>query len=557
MRFIWLLLPWMIIPHVDAEETQPPKIMKRPNILFCFADDWGRFASIYSRVDGPGTINDVVRTPNFDRIAREGVLFRRAFVSAPSCTPCRSALLSGQHFWRTGRAAILQGAVWDGSQPAFPLLLQSSGYHIGETYKVWSPGTPVDAPFGGGRNAYEKSGGRFNNFSENVTKLVADGTTIEDAKRQMYDDVTGNFDAFLADRKPEQPFCYWFGPTNVHRQWVRGSGQALWNFNPDDLKGKMPPFLPDTPEVREDVADYFGEIAAWDAALGLLMKRLEESGELDNTMIVVSGDHGAPGFPHGKCNLYDFGSSVSLAVRWGGAKGGRVVDDLVSLTDLAPTFLESAALDVPERMTGRSLMNVLTSDESGQVDPSRDAVFIGRERHVENARADWTPYPQRAIRTADFLYIINFRPDRWPLGDPYRLDGTNEPTFGEVANETRTTLADEDAGPTKAWLVSIRNDPNWKDHFNWVYGKRPRKELYDLRTDPHQTKNVAADPAYTESRVMLETRLRNELTSTGDPRVVDDGQFFETPPMAGPIPEDARGGKNGAQKKSNGKAGAK
>jgi arylsulfatase A-like enzyme len=134
---------------------------KRPNILFAFADDWGRITSAYARLDGPGTINDAVQTPNFDRVAREGVLFRSAFVSAPSCTPCRSALLSGQHFWRTGRGAILRGAIWDDSIPAFPLLLRDAGYHIGETYKVWSPGTPVDAPYGAGKHAYERAGGRL------------------------------------------------------------------------------------------------------------------------------------------------------------------------------------------------------------------------------------------------------------------------------------------------------------------------------------------------------------------------------------------------------------
>lgn len=349
-RLCLLLLCWLAAPAwLTAEE-------RRPNILFAFADDWGRFAGAYAKIDGPGTINDVVRTPNFDRIASEGVLFRRAFVSAPSCTPCRSALLSGQHFWRTGRASILIGAHWDGSQPAFPLLLNESGYHIGETYKVWSPGTPADAPFGAGKFAYEKAGGRFNLFSQNVTKLVQAGSSIEAAKQQLYNEVQKNFDAFLKDRQPGQPFCYWFGPTNVHRKWIKGSGKALWNIDPDSLKGKMPPFLPDVPVVREDLADYFGEIAAFDAALGLLLKRLEEIGELDNTLVVVSGDHGAPGFPHGKCNLYDFGTSVSLAVRWGGAKGGRVVDDLVSLPDLAPTFLELSGTKVPERMTARSLV---------------------------------------------------------------------------------------------------------------------------------------------------------------------------------------------------------
>lgn len=508
---------------------------KRPNILFAFADDWGRYAGAYARLDGPGTINDVVRTPNFDRVARDGVLFRRAFVSAPSCTPCRSALLSGQHFWRTGRGAILRGAVWDGSQPAYPLMLRDAGYHIGETYKVWSPGTPADAPYGAGTFAYERAGGRFNQFSQNVTKMAAEGATVEVAKQALYDEVRKNFDDFLAARPPDRPFCYWFGPTNVHRKWTRGSGKALWEINPDDLRGKMPPFLPDVAEVREDLADYFGEVQAFDAALGLLLDRLEEIGELDNTLVVVSGDHGAPGFPHGKCNLYDFGSSVSLAMRWGGARGGRVVDDLVSLTDLAPTFLELGGVAVPDTMTGRSLVELLKSDQSGQVDPRRSAVFIGRERHVEGARADFMPYPQRAIRTQDFLYIVNFRPDRWPLGDPYRLDGDNPPSEVELTEETRVSLPDEDAGPSKAWLVGMRDDPRWRSHFRWVYGKRPREEMYDLKADPHQVKNVAADPDFAQARAALERRLLDELRRTGDPRLVDDGRFFETPPMSGPV----------------------
>lgn len=536
LSFVILLAAFGCTTAVAAEP-------KRPNILFAFADDWGRFASAYAKIDGAGTINDVIQTPNFDRLAREGVLFRRAFVSSPSCTPCRSALLSGQHFWRTGRASILRGAIWDGSQPAFPLLLREAGYHIGETYKVWSPGTPNDAPFGNGKYAYEKAGGRVNQFSENVTKMVANGASVEAAKQSLYDEVQGNFDAFLAAREKDQPFCYWYGPTNVHRKWVQGSGKRLWGIDPNSLKGKMPAFLPDVPTVREDLADYFGEAQAFDAAVGVLLKKLEEIGELDNTLIVMSGDHGAPGFPHGKCNLYDFGSSVSLAVRWGGAKSGRVVDDLVTLPDLAPTFLQLGEVEVPKTMTGRSLVNVLKSEKSGQVDEARDAVFIGRERHVENARADFMPYPQRAIRTKDFLYIINFRPDRWPLGDPYRLDGDNVPTASEITENTRATLPDEDAGPTKAWLVGVRNDPQWKDHFTAVYGKRPREELYDLKNDPQQMKNVAADAAYSKTRAELEERLLKELKETGDPRMVDDGKFYETPPMSGPVNDGPPAGK--------------
>jgi arylsulfatase A-like enzyme len=237
-------------------------------------------------------------------------------------------------------------------------------------------------------------------------------------------------------------------------------------------------------------------------------------------------------------------------MRLGGAKQGRVVDDLISLTDLAPTFLELGGVAIPDRMTGRSMVPLLKSDKSGRVDAKRDAVFIGRERHVENARADFAPYPQRAIRTHDYLYIINFRPDRWPLGDHYRLDSTQSPTAQELTEETRTTLPDEDAGPTKAWMVGVRNDPQWKSHFDWVYGKRPREELYDLKKDPHQTKNVAAEPAYASARGMLEKRLLDELKRTEDPRLVEDGKFFETPPMAGPVyAEDQGQKKKGKQNK--------
>ncbi|WP_437205702.1 sulfatase family protein [Planctomicrobium sp. SH664] len=528
-RISWLLiLAGLFVSHAGSAFAD-----QRPNIVFVFADDWGRHAGAYATIDGPGTVNDVVRTPHFDRVAREGVLFRDAFVSSPSCTPSRSALISGQHFWRTGRGSVLRGQ-WDGTLPAFPLLLRDAGYHIGKSYKVWGPGNPVDAPIGGKDHAYENAGRRINHFSQHVTEMVAAGKPLEAAKEEIYQEVRQNFNDFLADRKADQPFFYWYGPTNVHRKWVKGSGLALWGIDPDQLQGKMPAFLPDVPEVRQDLADNFGEVAALDASLGLIVQRLEEIGELDNTVIVISGDHGAGGFPHGKCNLYDFGVRVPLAIRWGGANGGRVVDDLVSLTDVAPTLLELAGLPIPERTTGRSLVPLLKSQQSGQIDPQRTAVFTGRERHVGNARADYAPYPQRALRTHDFLYIINFRPDRWPLGDPYRLDGSNEPTAEELTEVTVVTLPDEDAGPMKAWLVGVRNDPLWKQHFNWVYGKRPREELYDLKADPHQTKNLAGDPAYAEARAALEKQLLDELQRTGDPRLVDDGRYFETPPIAAP-----------------------
>ena len=507
---------------------------KRPNILFCFADDWGRYASIYASVDKRPSPSQVVKTPNIDRVAREGVLFKNAFVTAPSCTPCRSSLLSGQYFFRTGRAAILQGAQWDSTIPSFPLMLNDSGYHIGETWKVWSPGTPNDAPFGAGKFAYESGGAAYNNFSENVTRMVSKGTPLAEAKQKLLREVNANFTAFLKDRKGDEPFCYWFGPTLVHRKWIKGSGKALWDIEPSSLEGKLPKFLPDVPEIREDFADYLGEIQGLDAGIGVLLDKLAEIGELDNTLVVISGDHGAPGFTHGKCNLYDFGVGVTLAARWPGGKGGRVVDDFVNLMDLAPTFLEAGGVEPPKVMTGRSLANVLRSDQSGQVDPARTWVVTGRERHVGMAREGNLPYPHRALRTSDFLYIRNFQPDRWPMGAPYQVTDTSEPAANDLENDTRVAFADMDASPTKAWLVAHRNEPQWKKYYDYAFAKRPGEELYDLRNDPDQITNVAGDSKYDSTRQEMSARLIEILKAANDPRVTGDGGTFDRPPFSDP-----------------------
>lgn len=536
--FLFATVGQLAASSANSQQARQPN---RPNILFCFADDWGRYASIYAETEKGPSANQVVKTPNFDRVAREGVLFRRAFVNAPSCTPCRSSLLSGRYFFNTGRGAILHAAVWDGSVPSFPSLLRDAGgYHIGESYKVWSPGTPVDAPFGAGRHAYEKAGGLPNNFSENATEMLAKGQSLDAIRAKIYAQVQANFEAFLADRKPGQPWMYWFGPTTTHRRWIKGSGKALWGINPDDLKGKLPPFLPDVPEVREDFADYLGEVEANDAYLGVLLKKLGETGELDNTLIVISGDHGAPGFTNGKCNLYDFGTGVALAARVPkslGGKAGRVVDDFVSLPDLAPTFLEVAGVPLPKGMNARSLVKVLRSEKGGQVDAARSWVISGRERHVAFARDNDLPYPQRALRTNDFLYIRNFKPERWPLGGPVQVTETNTPAQDDLESNTYVAFPDMDASPTKAWLVAHRQEAQWKRFYDIAFAKRPGEELYDLRKDPQQMNNVAADPAYAKERARLAVQLMQILKQAGDPRVTGDGMLFERPPYTDPAPK--------------------
>lgn len=525
-----LLLAPLAAPYAAAAD-------KRPNILFCFADDWGRYAGVYAGLDGRSSISDVVKTPVIDRVAREGVLFRNAFVTAPSCTPCRSSLLSGQYFFRTGRGAILQGALWDSSIPSYPLLLRDAGYHIGKSYKVWSPGAPVDAPYGGQKYAYEKAGRDFNDFSENATKLVKQGLTFGAAKEKILAQVRDNFDAFLADRKAGQPFCYWFGPTLTHRKYEKGSGKALWGIEPDSLKGKLPRFMPDVAEVRADYTDYMGEIQAWDAGVGVLLKKLEDIGELDSTLVVISGDHGMPGMPGGKCNLYDFGVGVALIARGPGIQGGRVVDDFVNMMDIAPTFLEAGGVKAPDVMTGRSFMNVLRSEQSGQVDAGRTWVVTGRERHVAAAREDHLPYPHRALRTKDFLYVRNFAPDRWPMGSPGFSSKADRPSLDAIEHNTFVAFADMDASPTKAWLVGQFGEPDWQWHYDYAFAKRPAEELYDLRNDPDQTKNLAADPAFADTKRELSERLLRILTEAGDPRVTGDGAAFDRPPYSLPPPK--------------------
>ncbi len=503
----------------------------RPNIVFAFADDWGRYASAYAAIEKGGP-SDIVSTPNFDRVAREGVLFTNAFVNAPSCTPCRSSLLSGQYFWRTGRGAILQGAIWDDDIPSYPLILQKAGYHIGHTYKVWSPGTPANAPYGARATSYNKRGSKFNGFSQYVSKQ----DDIEVGKQTLLNEVRGNFQDFLNDRSNGEPFCYWWGPTNCHRKWIQGSGTKLWGLNPDDLKGKLPKFLPDVPTVREDVADYLGEVMAFDAGLGVLIDELQKTGELDNTIIAVSGDHGAPGFPNGKCNLYDFGTHVPLAIRWPkSVPGNRVVNDFVCLPDLAATFVESAGEPIPDVMTGRSLLRVLKSNKAGVVDPTRDYVITGRERHVAKARTDWMPYPQRAIRTKNFLYIRNFKPDRWPMGTGpgYGAPAAAMPSFEALRENTFVAFGDLDASPTKAWVaLNCEKDETQRKYFDFAFGQRPEEELYELQTDSDQIYNVAGDKRFAAVKAELSARLMKVLTETGDPRVTGDGTTYDKPPFA-------------------------
>ena len=306
----------------------------------------------------------------------------------------------------------------------------------------------------------------------------------------------------MAQRDKSKPFFFWYGVSEPHR---------AYEFDAGVTKGKktdsvfVPDFLPDTDEVRRDILDYYVEIEWFDSHLGRMLDALEKAGELDNTIVVVTSDNGMP-FPRAKTTLYDWGTRMPLAIRWPEkAPAGRKVDDLVSHTDFAPTFLEAAGLAVPEMMSGRSLLNVLTSEQEGRVDPRRDQVFTAIERHTWT-RPNGRSYPSRAIRTPEFLYIRNYEPERWPAGDP-DLDAEPQGPFGDV-----------DRCPTKTFMLEAPNMRRFPREYELSFGRRPAEELYKIADDPSQAHNLAEDPRHASTREELSEALAKHLTDTGDPR---------------------------------------
>lgn len=462
MKYRLLILFTLGLMHIPTSS-----LAKAPNIVFAIADDWGwPHAGAYG--------DKVVNTPTFDRIAKEGVLFNNAYISSPSCTPSRGAIITGQHFFRLKEGANLW-CTWPEDQFAeYPAMLEKAGYHVGTYRKAWGPGKGNPA-----------------------------GTKYPNPAK------------FFEARAKGKPFCFWFGASDPHRPYKKGSGKES-GMKLEDVH--LFAHYPDVPEIRSDVADYYWEVQRFDRDLGQLVKMLEDMGELDNTIIVVTGDHGMP-FPRCKGNVYDCGARVPLAIRWGTEiKGNRTVTDFVSTTDIAPTFLEVAGIDIPKEMTGRSLVSLLKSGKSGRVEAERDHVLVGRERHVPSQEAPSNGgYPVRAIRTDDYLYIRNFEPERWPAGTPN----------WQKANFKNTWLGDCDNGPTKTYIWEHRNDPKVKEQYELCFGKRPAEELYDLKKDPEQIHNVAEDAKYADAKKELSSQLTAHLKSFKDPRILGQGRKFD------------------------------
>ncbi|MCX6894950.1 MAG: sulfatase [Verrucomicrobia bacterium] len=435
-----------------------PAMAARPNILILMADDWGwPHAAQYG--------DHTVKTPALDCIAKDGVIFNRAYCSAPSCAPSRAALFTGRNFWELEEGANLLGTL-PAKFTVYNDLLKKAGYAVASVGKGYSP-------------ANVAAGGRTENPS---------GPGLTPA-------VNGNhFEKFLQKLPPDQPFCFWFGSRDPHRPYVKGSGVKA-GINP--AKVQVPGFLPDTSEVRSDLCDYYFAVQRFNDDAMRVINALKKSGRYDNTLIFITGDNGAP-FPHGKTQIYEWGVHQPLAICWKGrVPGGRTVEDYTCFTDFAPTLLEAAGLPVPAEMTGKSLLPVLLSGKSGQVDPQRDAVFVGREQHTGS-------YPMRAIRTKEFSYIRNFAIERDP--NQYSKRG----------------------GPAMEYMMAHKDDnAPLKRLYAASFGPRPAEELYDLQRDPNELTNLAADLKFADVKKKLSDRLMAYLTKTKDPRALGNGEVFD------------------------------
>ena len=484
-----------------------PKIEKpengRPNILFAIADDQSfPYASAY------GTKG--IHTPAFDEVAARGVLFTNAFVAAPQCSPSRAAILTGRNIWQLEEAGT-HSSYFPKKFTVFTDLLEKSGYHIGFTGKPWAPGNFKDA--GWSRNPV---GPEYN--TKFLNSVPATGISINDYFE--------NFKDFYAAKTDNAPFFFWYGGHEPHRVYEDGSGIKAGKKLPEAL---VPSFLPDVNLVKSDLLDYYFEIEWFDAQLAKMIQFLREKGELENTIIVVTADNGMA-FPSAKANLREYGTHVPLAICWPKKiSGERVVKELVGLIDLAPTFLEIAKIkDVPE-MTGKSLSRVLFPDKGKKADILHEYILTGRERH-SHARPDNLGYPARAIRTTDYLFILNLKPDRWPAGDP----ATQSAKTGASADNEKTLwpgFHDIDDSPTKLMLIeeSIKYPPQ----FMLGYEKRPGEELYNIRTDPGCTKNLATNQEYFPIKEKLRQTLEKELKVQGDPRLTGKSDLFDSYPRFG------------------------
>ena len=481
----------MIIPGCNAR-LEKDSMEDLPNILFCIADD-----VTWMHMGAYGC--DWVKTPSFDRIAREGILFNNAYTPNAKCAPSRACILTGRYSWQLESGAN-HLSFFPARFKTFPEVLLENGFHVGYTGKGYVPGIAL----------HEDGSTR-----DLIIKRYNDRTVDPPTSGIYVDDYTGNFQDFMNERTDDRPFFFWYGGWEPHRAYQYASGLELGNKNLSDVT-TVPGFWPDVDSVRTDMLDYAYEIEYFDKHLGNMLDILEECGELDNTLILVTSDNGMP-FPRVKSNAYEMSNHLPLAVMWAKEikNPGRVVDDFVSFTDFAPTFLELAGISEDDSgispMAGRSLTDIFFSKKEGVVNPLRDHTLIGKEKNDPGRPGD-AGYPIRGIVEGDYLYIMNHEPSRWPSCNP-------ECGYTGV-----------DGSPTKTVVLDTRLTEN-QQYWQLNFAKRSAEEMYNIVADPFCLEDLSEMTEYRELKESLKSRLNRELESQGDPRMRGEGYVFDNYPF--------------------------
>ncbi|MGS2741827.1 sulfatase family protein [Sinomicrobium sp. M5D2P17] len=526
LRFIVLLLA--ILPGSGCRQMKPEP--QRPNILFVISDDQS-----FAHTSFAGS--KFVNTPAFDRVAREGVYFANCIAGSPGCAPSRSSIVTGRYPWQNEQSGQ-HASSWLKKYVSFIDELDKGGYSTGRTGKGVGP-------FQYARDDNDSlwrvtdAGGIAHS---NINYSQKDKSGLEGyADKMSGTDYYGNFKYFMENVRKDKPFFFWFGAHEPHRPYEKGSWKRMGKHREDV---EVPGFLPDNNEIRGDLLDYAVEVEWFDRHLGDILQYLEDIGELDNTIVIVTADNGKP-FPRAKANSYEYGIHVPMAIRYPEKfPGGRVIEDPVSFVDIAPTILEIANKSPEDMMpvTGKSFLEILTSNKEGYVKGVNTYAFSGRERH-SSSRYKNRGYPQRVIRSRDFLYIWNMRPERWPAGAPQKFDPGDTlqllPVNGigdDGKYMPQGAYTDIDDCPAKTYLLEHADDTDIKPFLDLAVDKRPEFELYAIKTDPYCLDNLAGLPEFAAEEARLKKELHNELERTKDPRVVGpDTEIFDSYKRYSPI----------------------
>ncbi len=467
-----MILFLFLVPVIHSCNNQP----EPPNVLLIITDDqsWEHL----------GCYGDqAVSTPYIDRLAREGVRFEQAYTPCPSCSPSRAAILTGQDIFRLREGGVLTGFIRK-EYALFTSILAENGYVVGYTGKGYWPFTR-DAP--GGVN--EPIGP---SYDMHRLDAVPGGISMRD--------YAANFEQFIQDNHDNAPFFFWLGLGEAHRPYETGRGVRM---GIDTSQIRIPAFFPDVPVAKTDLADYLAEVQWADDVVGEIINVLDLYQLKENTIVIFTSDNGMP-FPRSKATLYAHGVKIPLIIAWEKhMEGMRVVSQPVNLIDLAPTILDFAHLGIPDQMTGHSLVGMLLNDPG---EPRQgDFVVTAFEKHT-HCRPNELGFPRRAIHTEEWTYILNYEPERYPMGN-YDIRIPNWDILGET-----------DPGPLKEYYKENRLNPEFRPYYELAFGKVDREELYNHREDPDMVHNLADHPEYQEIKQRLRGWLESYLVQNKDPR---------------------------------------